>query len=430
MIARFALYGFLKNQRYFEPFLALALLSRGTSFFDIGVLIGVREVVRNLLEIPSGAIADIYGRKRAMVLAFLAYPIGAVVLADAVSMPMLCVAMSLLGVGDAFRSGTHKAMIFSWLARHDRADSRSEVYGFTRSWSQLGSALSIPVSVAIVLLVGDYRWLFWATCVPWAMNLVNLATYPAFLNQVQSTKRGPLRPGQLLSGTVESLRTRSSLRALIVNAMAFEGVHKATKELLAPALLLAAGVITTTAARGQAGFDWARVAAEPSSTSALVIGAGYLVVHLFGALSARKSHLVVRRMGTESDALTVLARALVVVLALVAVGGWIGPIVLALALSVIPVLHNLYRPALVAYIDSESDEESKATVLSIESQASSIAAVALAPLVGATIEWASVLGGPSGGLGAAGLVGLLVLSPFLWRRPVQQTSRRRHSAEP
>ena len=49
---RFSLYGFLKNQRYFEPFLFLAFLEKGLDFTDIGLLIAVRELTTNLLEIP------------------------------------------------------------------------------------------------------------------------------------------------------------------------------------------------------------------------------------------------------------------------------------------------------------------------------------------------------------------------------------------
>ena len=73
MLWRFSLYGFLKNQRYFEPFLLLALRSLDLSFFVIGLLIAFREVTLNLLEIPSGAVADLWGRRRAMKLSFSAY---------------------------------------------------------------------------------------------------------------------------------------------------------------------------------------------------------------------------------------------------------------------------------------------------------------------------------------------------------------------
>ncbi|MDE0330630.1 MAG: MFS transporter, partial [Nitrospinae bacterium] len=73
MMFRFSLYGFLKNQTYFEPFLILAFLEKDLSFFQIGILIGFREVCINIFEIPSGAVADLYGRRRSMIFSFLAY---------------------------------------------------------------------------------------------------------------------------------------------------------------------------------------------------------------------------------------------------------------------------------------------------------------------------------------------------------------------
>jgi len=73
MLFRFSLYGFLKNQRYFEPFLILIFLEKGLSFFWIGLLIGFREVCINVMEIPTGAVADLYGRRRCMLASFAAY---------------------------------------------------------------------------------------------------------------------------------------------------------------------------------------------------------------------------------------------------------------------------------------------------------------------------------------------------------------------
>ena len=141
MLFRFSLYGFLKNQRYFEPFLILVFLEKGLSFFEIGLLIAFREVTVNLLEIPSGAIADVWGRRRSMILSFCAYIASFVIFGLARGVPPLFAAMFLFAIGEAFRTGTHKAMIFTWLSLEGRADERTRVYGYTRSWSKYGSAL-------------------------------------------------------------------------------------------------------------------------------------------------------------------------------------------------------------------------------------------------------------------------------------------------
>ena len=73
MLRRFSLYGFLKNQQYYDYFLLLAFRQMGLSYFVIGVLIAFREIMVNIMEIPTGGVADLCGRRNAMILSFIAY---------------------------------------------------------------------------------------------------------------------------------------------------------------------------------------------------------------------------------------------------------------------------------------------------------------------------------------------------------------------
>ena len=70
---KFSSYGFLKNLKLFEPFLILFLLEKNMTFTLIGTLYAYREIMTNLLEVPTGIIADAFGRRRTMVQSFLAY---------------------------------------------------------------------------------------------------------------------------------------------------------------------------------------------------------------------------------------------------------------------------------------------------------------------------------------------------------------------
>jgi MFS family permease len=166
MIFRFSLYGFLKNQRYFEAFLVLAFMEKGLSFLQIGLLVAFRELVVNLLEVPSGAIADVYGRRLVMILAFVAYVVSFFLLGLADHVVLLFVGMGFFGIGDSFRTGTHKAMIFAWLRMQGREDERVRVYGYTRSWSKFGSAVSVVVAAVIVLVSDRYSYIFLIAVVP------------------------------------------------------------------------------------------------------------------------------------------------------------------------------------------------------------------------------------------------------------------------
>ncbi|HHL31141.1 MAG TPA: MFS transporter, partial [Oceanospirillales bacterium] len=70
---KFCLYGFLKNLRFFDAFFILFLLQRGLDYTHIGILYALREIFTNVFEIPSGIIADSYGRKSALLASFVAY---------------------------------------------------------------------------------------------------------------------------------------------------------------------------------------------------------------------------------------------------------------------------------------------------------------------------------------------------------------------
>ena len=73
MFHRFALYGFLKNLKFFEPFIILFFREAELSFFQIGLLFSIRDLATNVLEVPTGVYADAFGRRRSMVMAFVSY---------------------------------------------------------------------------------------------------------------------------------------------------------------------------------------------------------------------------------------------------------------------------------------------------------------------------------------------------------------------
>ena len=240
MLFRFSLYGFLKNQQYFDPFIILAFRAKGLTFFLIGLLVGFRELCINLMEVPTGAIADVAGRRRSMILSFLAYIGAFLVFGLSRTVWTLLAAMFLFSIGEAFRTGTHKAIIFDWLTSQGRAGEKTKVYGFTRSWSKLGSAVSVIIAAALMFTMQDYSLVFLFCIVPYVLNIVNFLTYPSYLDGPRTSKA---RPGQvvrtLMSSLGRSLRNRP-LRRLLAESMGFEGVFKVTKDYVQPIVKMAA----------------------------------------------------------------------------------------------------------------------------------------------------------------------------------------------
>ena len=381
MLVRFSLYGFLKNQRFFEPFLVLFLLDQGLSFTRIGLLVAVRELSANLLEIPSGAAADLYGRRRAMIGSFAAYIASFLVFAAGSRFWHFAAAMVLFAAGDAFRTGTHKAMIFTWLRAEGRLAEKTRVYGFTRSWSKIGSAASIVIATGLMIGFGDYRWIFLLSVVPYALGIVNFLGYPAWLDGDRHGEVSLRAVGRHLGEAFGQVAHTPHLRRLVAESMTFEGTFKAVKDYLQPVIRNAALMLPLLAGRG----DGVR---EP-----LLIGVVYLLLYVLAAWGSRQSHRVAGwRGGEEAGVRSVwwVTLAAYGVLTLVLLKGWTGLAILLFIL--LNLLQNLFRPMHISRFDEHSSEHQGATILSVESQAKSLAAMVVAPLLGWLVDRAAVAG--------------------------------------
>ena len=173
MFYKFSLYGFLKNLQFFDPFILLIFRSYGLSFLQIGLLYSIRDVAANILEIPTGIIADSFGRRRAMVSAFVAYIGSFIMFYFLKDFLFLALAMVLFAFGQAFRTGTHKALILEYLKIQGISDLKVAYYGLTRSASQFGSAINALIAAGLVFYTGSYRVMFLASTVPYLLDLLN-----------------------------------------------------------------------------------------------------------------------------------------------------------------------------------------------------------------------------------------------------------------
>lgn len=395
MLFRFSLYGFLKNQTYFEPFLILAFLEKDLSFFQIGILIGFREVCINIFEIPSGAVADIYGRRRSMIFSFLAYIASFLVFAYSTSFAALFLAMFAFALGDSFRTGTHKAMIFEWLRIHGREDERTLVYGFTRSWSKIGSAVSVVVASAFIFTGARYSDIFLLAVIPYAMNIVNFMGYPKELEGSRAPDTKIPGVWNHLKNSMRTAFTDKPLRGILVEAMSYEGAYKVSKDYIQPVIKQAALGLALLA-------TW-----QQNQRVAILVGAAYFVLHLLSSFASRGGHRLVASTGSEEAAAKSLWSATALVYAALAWGLWAGwEFVVIAGFVVLAVLQNFWRPVLISRIDAHSTPEAGATILSVESQGKSVLAMVLAPLIGFCVDVFGLVG--------MGVVGLLITLPFVF----------------
>jgi len=395
MLARFSIYGFLKNQRYYEPFIILLFLERGFSFTQIGFLVAFREICINIFEVPSGAMADMYGRRRCMMISFTSYIISFALFGFVETYAHFFAAMFFFAIGDAFRTGTHKAMIFTWLRLQNRLNEKTRVYGYTRSWSKLGSAFSVIIATLFVIFTESYSSVFYLSIVPYVLGLVNFMYYPVELE-------GQVRKEAALRDVLDNLRTtlRTSmrvrhLRRLIAESMAFEGVFNAAKDYLQPVIKSMALALPLF------------VYMENTRRSTIIVGMVYFALHLLSAWASRKSHIITQWTGGEEQGASFIWKGVLFVYLVLAVVLYLKWYYVAIAgFVVLYVMQNFWRPILISRFDEYATETCGATVLSIESQAKSISTIIVAPFLGIAVDFVTThgFGGefwPVGAVGAA-----------------------------
>jgi len=92
--------------------------SRFANFSVIGIIFASLTLIWILLEIPTGAIADMFGRKKATVIGCASLFIGSIVLAGAQSYWYLIIGGLIQNVGRAFISGSLEALVYDTLKKN------------------------------------------------------------------------------------------------------------------------------------------------------------------------------------------------------------------------------------------------------------------------------------------------------------------------
>ncbi|MFC1867846.1 MFS transporter [Thermodesulfobacteriota bacterium] len=417
MLRRFSLYGFLKNQQYYDYFLLLAFRQMGLNYFMIGLLIAFREVMINIIEVPSGAVADTCGRRDSMIFSFLAYIVSFAIfglsgtaakdlfMARHLLMPLLFLAMFFFAMGEAFRTGTHKSLIFTWLRIQERTEERTKVYGYTRSWSKIGSAVSVIVACVIVFITSNFIYVFFFAIIPYLLNIINFLGYP---KEIDCKIEDRISLGDIirhLKDTVMISVNQRGIRRLILESMGFEGFFKASKDYLQPILMAAAVPFTAVL--------FTDIQLSEEQRSVVLIGPVYFLLFLMSAAASRNAFRLVSGSGHEDKTARYLWGITIIIFFALLPSMYYGvPWVMITGFILLHIIQNLWRPVLISRFDAHSDEARGATILSIESQAKSLSTMIIAPILGSAIDLARNSGTGMSEFWPMALLGLLIALGF------------------
>lgn len=371
-IKKFCMYGFFKNLKFFEPYLVLFLLSQGLNLFQVGLLYAVRETITYLLEVPSGIIADHHGKRKTLLVCFVFYMVSFVCFFFGGHIGVLVLAMVFFGLGEAFRSGTHKALILTYLEQKEWFNHKTFVYGRTRSFSLLGSSLSAFLSIVLVLNLPDLNFIFLLSIVPYLLDFALVASYPSDIDEVHKNHKAKVNIFKQGLDHLRGILSQKNLRRVIISAASYDGIFKSMKDYIQPILstiILAAGVGSLMDLNGDESLK-------------VYLGALYGIFYIFSALVSRNIYRLTAYVEVQNifRRMYDLMGVLLMVLAYT-----IYKDMLVLTMVVYFVLYLMMDARRPVYVDVTSDlmeKSQRVTVLSIESQMKAILMVVFAPLFG------------------------------------------------
>ena len=291
--------------------------------------------------------------------------------------------MVIFGVGEAFRSGIHKALILEHLRLNEMEHLKVPYYGRTRAASQMGSALNSLIAAALVFFTGNYRYVFLASIVPYVADLFNLATYPRRLDGELADLDVKALPAQFKATTRTFLgifRTPQAMRA-IFNSSGFDAFYKATKDYLQP--------ILQTFALSLPLF----VTLENEQRSSLIIGIVYFFIFLMSSYASRTAGRVSDRFDDVAQAINTTFLIGAGFLLVAGLASWQDVRILSILVFLgLYLLHNVRKPLNVAFISDQIENQVMASGLSVESQLVTLLMAVIAPILGGLADLIGVGG--------------------------------------
>ena len=381
------------------PITVLLAQSRGLSLAEIGVLFTVHGAVVVVLELPTGGLADVLGRRPVVVAGAALYLLSCLVFATATSFPAFLAAILLLGLGRTLDSGPVEAWYVDTVHRIDPAADVAP--GLARHSAADGGSLAVGAVIGGLLpglfggLSGD------ALAVPYlAAGLLELLFVAAVLRLL--TEDRPPREGSVRAALVAGAR---AVPSTVTGAVRLSVTDRAMRLVL---LLTAAGGVALVACELLGPVRFSELAGGPDDGAAVygLVLAGSFAVAAAGAAATP----ALRRLLRGS---TRLACALLTALGAGGMAVLAGPDVLVIAavgFAAYYLAHGSTWPLLSAVLHSRVTTDVRATAISAMSLAMALGGVAGNLVIPAL----AVAVGPDAAFGAVAALVLVSAGACLW----------------
>lgn len=150
------LYNFLLQLNITSAIWVLYLAFRGMSLIQIGILESIYHITGMLFELPTGAVADVYGKKFSVVIGRVVSVISCVLMITSNSFWGFAVAFAFSSAAMNLNSGSAEALVYDSLKELGEEDK------YKRIWGNLAFLMSIAQGVAVLAggILAEVKFLY------------------------------------------------------------------------------------------------------------------------------------------------------------------------------------------------------------------------------------------------------------------------------
>ena len=325
------------------------------TYVEIGLIDALAFGFGMLVEIPTGALADIIGKKNTIIASYIFSSLGIFIMSQTNGFDLLLIGMFLFQLGFALYSGTAEALSYDSLLVENKEDEYESVVSITSILILISTILATFIGGAVLYTLHiRLPYVIWGISYLFALVVSFTIKEPNIEHNIFSVKN---YVKQIVQGI--SLMFRPPVRKYILSIFTILGVYFIFEfGILKPALALSFGYTEKTLS---------------ILTPIMYILSALLISHL---------HKIRKLLGDTNGLLVVsFGIGLSLLIATLGIGAW-G----FLPLIFISVLGNLGTPWLSVIINSKISSEYRATILSSVALLTKIPYVIMSIFIGSSLE--------------------------------------------
>ena len=370
-------YSIFTNLLILGPVLTLFLLKRGLDFTQILTLQSIAAITVTLMEVPTGAIGDLLGRKYSVMLGSLSMMISTLIYAFGNNYSSFILAEVIFSIGMCFKSGSDTALLYDSLKKLGQEDRFKGIQG-------KGYSLALLVQVPGSILAG---YVFeWKAELPMLISggfMLVAFIIELFFTEVPvyDHEDKPSYLGQITSSISYTIK-HQKVKGIIVFSMFFYIFYRA-------------------------GFWFFQPYLKSIDIPVIYFGYIFAIFNLIAAITSKYSAQIV----SKTKGKTLMFLGILMVVSFMTLGATHMAIGFILILPQ-QVARGLYKPVIMKMLNKNIPSSKRATIISLHSLVQNLAVAITMPAIGRLMDSTDIFS-VHWIMGSLMIVGLLPLSFYL-----------------